>query len=203
MPASPSRKTATCLAPPSSSPLGSRRKLRVGRYWWRTRCAGCVPARGSTSATAGSSWRRASRTRCGCTRPAGRGKTDGAAAQYAKEERTMRRIVTGMTAEGKSVIVSDEEVQPIPISMAPGVENYLIWGADETVQLPTDGSALTAQAVFPSEGGFRFGAFTVPPVGMGPPADLDMAAGGAGGNPELPGMVDGVEMENPGMRRTT
>src|SRR3972149_7323142 len=100
----------------------------------------------------------------------------------------MRRIVTGMTAEGKSVIVSDEEVQPITISMAPGVENYLIWGADETVQLPTDGSTPTAQGIFASEGGFRFGAFTVPPVGMEPPADLDMAAGTAGGTPTAPGM---------------
>ena len=114
----------------------------------------------------------------------------------------MRRIVTGMTAEGKSVIVSDEEVQPITISMAPGVENYLIWGADETVQLPTDGSAPTAQGVFASEGGFRFGAFTVPPVGMGPPADLDMAAAMAEVNEKLPGVMDVSEMDNPGMHRT-
>ena len=57
----------------------------------------------------------------------------------------MRRVVTGMTPEGKSVFVSDDEVQPITLSMVPGSENYQIWGADEAVQLPTDGSAPTAQ----------------------------------------------------------
>ncbi len=114
----------------------------------------------------------------------------------------MRRIVTGMTAEGKSVIVSDGEMQPITTSLTPGGDSHLIWGADETVQLPTDGSAPTAQGIFPSEGGFRFGSFTVPPVGMGPPADLDMAAAIAEVNQKLPGMMDVLEMDNPGMHRT-
>ncbi len=75
----------------------------------------------------------------------------------------MRRVVTGMTPEGKSVFVSDGEVQPITLSMVPGSENYQIWGADEAVQLPTDGSAPTAQGYFPTEGGFRFGLVTLPP----------------------------------------
>src|SRR3990170_2952290 len=72
MPASPSRRTAACLAPPSSSPPASRRRPRAGRYWWRTRCAVCAVARDSSSRTAGSSWRRGSRTQSGCSRFAGR-----------------------------------------------------------------------------------------------------------------------------------
>jgi hypothetical protein len=46
----------------------SRRRLRVGRYWWRTRCAGCAVGRGSCSRTAVTSWQRGSRSRSACTR---------------------------------------------------------------------------------------------------------------------------------------
>jgi mannose-6-phosphate isomerase-like protein (cupin superfamily) len=114
----------------------------------------------------------------------------------------MRRIVTGMTADGKSVFVSDSELQPIIVSMMPKSESYQIWGADEVVQLPTDGSAPMAQSFFPSEGGFRFGMFTVPPAGTEPPADLDMEAAIAEVNQKLPGMMEVSEMDNPGMHRT-
>ncbi len=114
----------------------------------------------------------------------------------------MRRVVTGMTRAGKSVVVSDGEVQPITISMTPGSETYQIWGADKAVQLPTDGSAPVTQGFFPSEGGFRFGLFTAPPAATGPPADLDMAAAIAEANQKLPGLMDVFEMDNPGMHRT-
>ncbi len=114
----------------------------------------------------------------------------------------MRRVVTGMTPAGKSVFVSDSPVPPITLSMAPGTEAYQIWGADESVQLPTDGSPPTAQGYFPSEGGFRFVFVTIPPAGMGPPADLDMAAAVAEVNQKLPGLMDVMEMDNPGMHRT-
>ena len=50
------------------TPRASRRRRRVGRYWWRILFADCAPARGFCSRTAGSSWPRGSRSRCGCTR---------------------------------------------------------------------------------------------------------------------------------------
>ena len=114
----------------------------------------------------------------------------------------MRRVVTGMTPAGKSVVVSDGEVEAITASMFPGSESYQIWGADEAVQLPTDGSAPTAQGYFPGEGGFRFGLFTAPPGGTEPPADLDMEAAMAEANQKLPGLMGVFEMDNPGMHRT-
>jgi len=114
----------------------------------------------------------------------------------------MRRVVTGMTAAGKSVFVSDGAVEPITISIAPGAEFHRMWGADETVSLPTDGSPPTAQGYFPSQRGFRFGLFTVSPEGMGPPADLDVAVAMDEVNQKLPGMMDVLEMDNPGMHRT-
>ena len=114
----------------------------------------------------------------------------------------MRRVVTAMTAAGKSVFVSDDAVEPITIAAAPGTEFHQIWGADAIVQLPSDGSAPKAQGYFPREDGFRFGFFTVPPAGVTPPADLDMAAALAEVNEKLPGMMDVQEMDNPGMHRT-
>jgi hypothetical protein len=38
----------------------------------------------------------------------------------------MRRVVTGRTADGKSVFVSDQQVEPITIRLAPGLEFYAV-----------------------------------------------------------------------------
>ncbi len=114
----------------------------------------------------------------------------------------MRRVVTGMTAAGKSVFVNDGAVEPITVAMAPGVEWYEIWGDDAAPRLPSDGSAPEAQGYFPRKDGFRFGFFAVPPDGVAPPADLDMAAAVAEVNEKLPGIMDVQETDNPGMHRT-
>jgi mannose-6-phosphate isomerase-like protein (cupin superfamily) len=114
----------------------------------------------------------------------------------------MRRVVTGTTPTGKSVFVSDGDVQPVTLAMMPGAEWYRIWGADETVQLPCDGSPPAERAYFPGVEGFRFGFFTVPPAGMAPPSDLDIAAAVAEVNKKLPGIMDVGEADNPGMHTT-
>ena len=57
-----------------------------------------------------------------------------------------------MTSSGKSVFVSDGEAEPITLSMLPGAEFQRIWSADETAQLPTDGSEPSAEGYFPGEG---------------------------------------------------
>ncbi len=50
----------------------------------------------------------------------------------------VRRVVTGQDASGKSVFVSDEEVEPVTLELLPGAEFHRLWGADETSKLPTD-----------------------------------------------------------------
>jgi len=114
----------------------------------------------------------------------------------------MRRVVTGMTPAGKSVFVSDGDVQPITLAMIPGAEWHRIWGSDETVQLPCHGSQPAERAYFPDAKGFRFGFFTVPPAGVAPPSDLDMDAALAEVNEKLPGILDVGEADNPGMHTT-
>ena len=86
----------------------------------------------------------------------------------------VRRVVTGATKEGKSVVVSDTRVSAITLDVAPGYEFCRLWGADETVRLPSYGSPPSYPAYFPPVGGFRFGLFTVPPEARVELEDLDV-----------------------------
>jgi mannose-6-phosphate isomerase-like protein (cupin superfamily) len=114
-----------------------------------------------------------------------------------------RRVVTGHDADGKAVFVSDGLVEPVTLALLPGSEFHQIWGADETVAFPDDGSRPAAPEYFPPVGGFRFGFFTIPPDdGRGAPADLDMAAALAEFEEKLPGMARHLEPDDPGMHTT-
>src|SRR5688572_27970161 len=89
---------------------------------------------------------------------------------------TVRRVVTGRTADGTSIFVSDEQVEPVTLAISPGSAFHRLWGGDETPSLPTDGTQPPHHTYFPPAGGYRFGFFTVPPEGAELPADLDLAA---------------------------
>ena len=114
----------------------------------------------------------------------------------------VRRVVTGCTADGKSVFVSDEQVEPVTLAIMPGSAFHRLWGGDDTPSLPTDGSQPPHHAYFPPAGGYRFGFFTVPPEGTELPAGLDIAAALAELEEKLPGMMAVAEPENPGMHTT-
>jgi mannose-6-phosphate isomerase-like protein (cupin superfamily) len=115
----------------------------------------------------------------------------------------VRRLVTGRDGAGKSVFVSDEPVEPIRPALMPGLEFVRLWGDDATPSLPTDGTSPTAPAFFPPAGGYRFAFVTIPPEGSSaPPADLDVQQAIAKLNEELPGMMDHMEPDNPGMHTT-
>jgi mannose-6-phosphate isomerase-like protein (cupin superfamily) len=115
----------------------------------------------------------------------------------------MRRVVTGQTDSGKSVFVSDEELEPITLSLMPGLEFARVWGDDETPALPADGSPPPAPAFFPPERGYRFVFVTIPPEGSAAlPENLDVARAMAEVNEKLPGMLEHNEVDNPGMHTT-
>jgi mannose-6-phosphate isomerase-like protein (cupin superfamily) len=115
----------------------------------------------------------------------------------------MRRVVTGQTGGGKSVFVSDDQIETIRLSLMPGLEFARVWGGDETASLPTDGTPPGATAFFPPERGFRFVFVTIPPEGSATlPEDLDVAGALAEVNEKLPGMLEHNEVENPGMHTT-
>jgi len=114
----------------------------------------------------------------------------------------IRRVVTGQNEDGKSVFVSDEQVDPITLALLPGYEFHRMWASDAAPVLPNDGRMPAAPAYFPPPSGYRFGFFTVPPAGVDLPPDLDMTAALAEMEEQLPGMAAHMEPDNPGMHTT-
>ncbi len=113
-----------------------------------------------------------------------------------------RRIVTGQRADGKSVIVSDEAVDAKQVSLLPGSTFTQLWGADDVVDLPSDGTQPAWTQFFPPERGFRFLLWTVPPATTQLPADIDIAAALEELQRDLPGLVEFNEPDQPGMHTT-
>jgi hypothetical protein len=72
----------------------------------------------------------------------------------------IRRVVAGHDRDGRSIIVSDELVEPIEGN--PG-GTHLFWSADESPSFPNDGRDPRAKTLFPPVGGFRFFRVTIPP----------------------------------------
>jgi len=114
----------------------------------------------------------------------------------------VRRVVTGQNADGKSVFVSDEEVDPVTLALLPGFEFHRIWASDAAPALPTDGQEPPAPSYFPPEAGYRMGFFSVPPAGADLPPDLDIAAALGEMEEKLPGMAAHMEPDDPGMHTT-
>ena len=69
--------------------------------------------------------------------------------------------------------------------------------------LSGDGAKPSAPRYFPPVHGHRFAFFTVPPDGsVAAPEDLDIGAAFAEVQERLPGLIDYVELDNPGMHTT-
>lgn len=118
-------------------------------------------------------------------------------------ERSVRRVVTGHDASGKSVFASDELVASVTMTVMPGSpSSYQIWGADEPPHFPDSGTPPPRPTFYPPVGGYRFGMFTIPPEdGDAPPID-DVSAALAEVEAQLPGMLAYMEMDDPGMHTT-
>lgn len=109
-----------------------------------------------------------------------------------------RVVVTGVR-DGKSVVVSDGSKPEIDVPLMPGSSYFPVWGSDSMVVLPSDGSPINAAAYFPPAGGWRFGFFTLGPGTATLPEDLDVAAATAQIQEQLPGLLDVMEPDAPGM----
>jgi hypothetical protein len=114
----------------------------------------------------------------------------------------MRRVVTGRDSSGKSIVVEDADVQPKSVAALPSSTFCHLWGSDERVALPSDGSEPKWTQFFPPAAGFRFLVWTLPPDGAGPPADLDLTQAITEINQILPGLIEYNEPDNPGMHTT-
>lgn len=115
---------------------------------------------------------------------------------------TMHCVVTGQTASGKSVIVSQGPVQPTTVAMAPGYEFYRLWGSDTPPMFPSDGTPTVQPQYFPPVNGFRFGMFTLPPGTTASSRHKPSAAELEEMQRKLPGLLETLEPDHPGMHTT-
>jgi quercetin dioxygenase-like cupin family protein len=114
----------------------------------------------------------------------------------------VRVVATGHDASGKAVFVSDREIDPITLDLMPGSEFHRIWGGDGASTLPDDGSVPDHRSYFPPVGGYRFGLFAVPPEGQSLPEGIDIPAALNQVEEQLPGMLQYMEPDAPGMHTT-
>jgi mannose-6-phosphate isomerase-like protein (cupin superfamily) len=114
----------------------------------------------------------------------------------------IRRVVTGQTADGRSVFASDELVEPTTLTLLPGWEFHQLWGSDAHVALPTDGTRPDAPRYFPPVNGFRFISFTLGPAAERVVENVDVPAALAEFEERLPGLAEVQEPDAPGMHTT-
>jgi mannose-6-phosphate isomerase-like protein (cupin superfamily) len=77
---------------------------------------------------------------------------------------SVRRVVTGHTPAGKSIVVSDDHVDVFPIGDR-GSAATLIWGRDGVATFPDDGSPPGMAAGFPDPGGCAIAIMSIAPDG--------------------------------------
>lgn len=111
-------------------------------------------------------------------------------------------VVTGRTADGKSVFVEDRQIEATTPALAPGTAFHQVWGSDEPVALPSDGAPPRWSGFFPPPAGFRFLIWSIGPDGVPIPDDVDVGAALAEMREALPGMLEVIEPDHPGMHTT-
>jgi mannose-6-phosphate isomerase-like protein (cupin superfamily) len=109
-----------------------------------------------------------------------------------------RRVVTAKDGEGRSIFLSDEDVDPVSISFLPGVDFYLLAGGDEAPSVDPAAELPSYESFFPGRGGYRFVVSTIPPGTVRSPAQMDTKALIAEMEDKLPGLLSASERE-PGM----
>lgn len=114
----------------------------------------------------------------------------------------IRCVVTGQNQAGKSVIMRQMPVQPITLSLLPGYQFHRLWGSDAIATLPCDGAAPPHPNYFPAKNGFRFGFFVIPPDQKLNLEQLGSAAAVEELQSKLPGMLEVLELDHPGMHTT-
>lgn len=108
----------------------------------------------------------------------------------------IRRIVTGHSKDGKSIIASDTYLNAISIS--PGKNFIQLWADDEIPLHPNNGKMEDNLEWFPKPGGHRFFVWVVPPKSEISSQSVTKEEL----NALLPGFAEKFEPNNPGMHTT-
>lgn len=104
----------------------------------------------------------------------------------------IRRVISGIDQNGKSIFVSDEEVQGIAPPILGGAVLIDLFGEDDIPTVPNDGYHDEGRRYFPAgPQGYRYTLFSYPPQGeMVVPDDLEAAI--AESAKLAPGLEDAV-----------
>lgn len=111
-------------------------------------------------------------------------------------------IITGQNEAGRSAVIRAETVKPVTLALLPGYEFHRLWGSDAAPELPSNGTAPPHPGYFPMKHGFRFGFFTIPPDTVTNLDQIDTASAFAEIAQKLPGMMEVLEPDHPGMHTT-
>ena len=120
----------------------------------------------------------------------------------------MRRVVTGHSPEGKSVVASDTLVDATEVALPPALTYCQLWGSDQTPSFPDDGAKPGYHTFFPPVAGFRFSHHTIPPdaslvvpdMSNRSPAEVEAAVAAA--EAKRPGLAATMEPGDPGFHRS-
>jgi hypothetical protein len=114
---------------------------------------------------------------------------------------TIRRVVTGIDENGKSIFVSDEQLHAKTPAALGGNRIFEVWGGEETPTVPNRGAPPGQLRFFPTNpDGYRYVIFSYPPASkVTVPDDLDAAL--AEMEELTPGMGDAVSDQS-GMHYT-
>jgi hypothetical protein len=104
---------------------------------------------------------------------------------------TIRRVVTGIDESGKSVFVSDTQLEAKTPAALNGNRIFTVWGSDETPSVPNDGTPPPKLRFFPPTNGHRYVIFSYPPASKATVPD-DLEAALAEMDDLTPGMSDAV-----------
>ena len=120
----------------------------------------------------------------------------------------IKRVVTGVDENGKSVVYEDAPLPPLEIGMMPGAQFFQVWGTEGALSAPLTSPKPENATFFPGPGGSRFGLLTFPPeppAGSTPAPVPDAETLGRlaeEASAALPGLIDVFEPDAPGMHQT-
>jgi mannose-6-phosphate isomerase-like protein (cupin superfamily) len=113
-----------------------------------------------------------------------------------------RRVVTGVTPEGKSVFTSDDRPDGISVQALPGLEFFLLWGTEGGHPVLGARDDAVVKPYFPALGGTRFLVVRWAPGRQVPEPAGDPAEISAEAERLLPGLLGVIEPDNSGMHTT-
>lgn len=115
----------------------------------------------------------------------------------------VRRVVTGLSAQGRSVVVSDGAVpRAHDFAAIPGFSNVTVWSAPAVAALKDAARDRTQQisTLLPEPGGTTFFIVRFPPETV--MASIDPVAAGEEQARELPGLAESFDPDRPGFHAT-